>query len=184
MLGIKKPKLLLIVDDEKSIQYALSALLERYGYVCVVVSNGQEALETVTQIEFDLILLDFRMPGMSGLELLKRFRENNNRTSVVMLTAVAENLLIAESFKLGADDFVLKPCNPEDLSNRLQKAYQRRQSVRNGGPAPGKKQLGFGEAVKGWRQALRAKLKNTPSTGVVQKASRIRPTSMKEDAYE
>ena len=159
MPGIKKPKSLLIVDDDNSIQYALSALLERYGYACVVVSNGQEALETVTQIEFDLILLDFRMPGMSGLEFLKRFRVNNIKTSVVMLTAVADKILTAESFKLGADDFVIKPCDPKVLSDRLQRAYERRISARNSGSAPAEKQLEFSEVIKGWGQALSTKLK-------------------------
>jgi len=159
MLGNKKPKTVLIVDDEKPIQYALSALLERYGYACVVVSNGQEGLETVRQLEFDLILLDFRMPGISGLEFLKRFRVNNIRTSVVMISVIDDKKLTGEAFKLGADDFVIKPCQPDHLSKRLQIAYERRQQARTGGYAPGTKQLEFSEVVKGWGQALSAKLK-------------------------
>jgi len=159
MLGIKKPKSVLIVDDEKPIQYALSALLERYGYAYVVASNGQEALDTVTQLKFDFILLDFRMPGMSGLEFLKRFRVNNTRTTVVMLTAVEDKKLTGEAFKLGADDFVAKPCHPDHLSRRLQIAYKRRQRTRKSERASGQKPLEFSEVVKGWGQALGAKFK-------------------------
>ena len=141
-------KKVLIVDDEKPIQYALTALLEGWGYVCVAVSSGQEALETVTQLEFDLLLLDVRMPGISGLEFLKRFRVENSSTSVVMLTAVLDKKLTAEAMKLGADDFVIKPCNPDDLNKRLERAYERRKSARNSGSAPAEKQLVSSEVVK------------------------------------
>ena len=141
-------KKVLIVDDEKPIQYALTALLEGWGYVCVAVSSGQEALETVTQLEFDLLLLDVRMPGISGLEFLKRFRVENSSTSVVMLTAVLDKKLTAEAMKLGADDFVIKPCNPDDLNKRLERAYERRQSARKGVSRPGRKHLEYSEVVK------------------------------------
>jgi len=141
-------KTVLIVDDEKPIQYALTALLEGWGYVCVAVSSGQEALETVTRLEFDLILLDVRMPGISGLEFLKRFRADNTRTSVIMLTAVLDKKLTAEAMKFGADDFVIKPCKPADISKRLQIAYERRQQARTGAPGPGRKQLEYSEVAK------------------------------------
>jgi len=161
MPGIKKPKTVLIVDDEKPIRYALSALLEPYGYACVVVSNGQEALDTVTQLKFDFIVLDFRMPGVSGLEFLKSFRVNNTRTTVVMISVVADKKLTGEAFELGADDFVIKPCHPDHLSSRLQIAYKRRQQARTGERASGQKPLEFSEVVKEWGQALSAKLKRT-----------------------
>jgi len=146
---METPKTVLIVDDEKSIQYALSKLLEGWGYGCVAVSSGQEALETVTRLDFDLMLLDVRMPGMSGLDFLKRFRIDNSRTSVVMLTAVLDKKLTAEAMKYGADDFIVKPCSPDNLNKRLQRAYDRRQSARKGVSRPGQKHLEYSEVVKG-----------------------------------
>ena len=113
----------LLVDDEKPIQYALSTLLRMWGYGCVAASSGQEALDALTKREFDLMLLDMRMPGMSGLEVLKKLRVDNPGITVIMLSAVDDNELMGEAMKLGADDYVIKPCHPEDLSKRLRRAF-------------------------------------------------------------
>jgi len=113
----------LLVDDEQPIRYALSALLDMWGYESFAVSTGREALDALTSSEFDLILLDVRMPGMSGLEVLKNLRVDNPGITVIMLSAVNDNELMGEAMKLGADDYVIKPCNPEDLSKRLRRAF-------------------------------------------------------------
>ena len=113
-------KTVLIVDDESAIHYALSRLLEQWGYLCVAVSSGQEALEEVGSRQFDLMLLDIRMPGMSGLEVLKKFRVDHPETTVLMLSAVIDKRLIAQALILGADDYVIVavlqisqgPCSP------------------------------------------------------------------------
>ena len=119
-------KTALIVDDEKSIQYALSEELEQLGYECVTASSGQEALERATRQEFDLMMLDVRMPGMSGLEVLKNFRAGHPGTCVVMLTAMVETSIATEAMELGADDYVTKPWDPDDVSIRLKRAHKRR----------------------------------------------------------
>ena len=141
-------KTALIVDDEMPVQYALLKLLEQWGYLCVGVSSGQEALDRVATREFDLMLLDVRMPGMSGLEVLKVFREDNPGASVVMLSAVIDKALTTKAIKLGADDCVLKPCSPDELRTKLQRAYERREQTRKGGPEPAQKQLNFGEVTE------------------------------------
>ena len=141
-------KTVLIVDDERPIHYALSRLLEQWGYLCVVVSSGQEALERVGSREFDLMLLDVRMPGMSGLEVLKKFRVNNHETSVVMLSAVVDKKLTAEAMKLGADDYIIKPCSPDDLRGRLKRADDRRELTKKSGAAPAQLRLDFAEVTK------------------------------------
>ena len=119
----------LIVDDEQPVQYLLSKQLEKWGYGCAVASNGQEALEELANKQFDLMLLDVRMPGMSGLEVLRRSRDDQPSMSVVMLSALRDVQVIAEAIALGADDYISKPCDPDDLDIRLRKAREHRELV-------------------------------------------------------
>jgi len=120
----------LIVDDEESIRYVLSRQLEKLGYKCVAVSSGGEALRTINRQEFALVMLDVRMPGISGLEVLKALRLNYPETCVVMLTAVVDTLVAAKAMKSGADDYITKPCSLEYLSARLRRGYERRELAR------------------------------------------------------
>ena len=134
----KHERTALIVDDENSVHYALSKELELLGYECVSASSGQEALETAARREFDLMMLDIRMPGMSGLEVLKRFRADHPETCVVMLTAMVETSTATEAMKLGADDYLRKPWDANVLRLRLERAQNRREMARQaeGKPAP------------------------------------------------
>lgn len=116
----------LIVDDEETIRYVLSAQLAKLGYRSVTVASGQEALEKMTHREFDLVLLDVRMPGMSGLEVLDRIRSKDARTCVAMLSAVIDAAVAAHAQKLGADDYIAKPCDLGYLKKRLDLALERR----------------------------------------------------------
>ncbi len=117
-----QPKRVLIVDDEPSIRYVLTKQLEELGYQCVAVSTGQEALALLAQQGVDLVLLDVRMPGMSGLDVLRRLRVEHPQTRVVMLTALANADLGAQALRLGAADYMTKPYSLEDLISRLQRA--------------------------------------------------------------
>ena len=122
-------KSVLIVDDEAPIQYLLSKQLEQWGYVCAAVSSGQEALEKLASRQFDLMLLDVRMPGISGLEVLRQSRDDHPAMVVVMLSALMDVKVIAEAIAMGADDYIAKPCDPDDLNIRLRKAHEHRELV-------------------------------------------------------
>ena len=124
---MRKPAL--IVDDEQPIQYLLSKQLEQWGYVCAAVSSGQEALEKLASRQFELMLLDVRMPGMSGLEVLRQSRDDHPAMTVVMLSALLDVKVMAEAIALGADDYITKPCDPDDLNIRLRKAHEHRELV-------------------------------------------------------
>ena len=123
-------KTALIVDDEESLRYALSRQLELMGYECLAVSSGPEALAAAARLDFDLVMLDVRMPGMSGLEVLKNLRADSQGPCIVMLTAMGETAISAAALNSGADDYIIKPCHPHELRMKVRKAQARREKAR------------------------------------------------------
>jgi diguanylate cyclase (GGDEF)-like protein/PAS domain S-box-containing protein len=101
----------LVVDDSELNRDALSRLLARQGFLVDVAPGGNEALTLAGSRAFDIVLLDVEMPGMSGFEVLARFRETRSQTElpVIMVTARTEGADIVEAFRLGANDYVTKP---------------------------------------------------------------------------
>ena len=127
-------KTALIVDDEESVRDLLSQQLKRLGYDSKAAPNGQEALEQVAHQKFDLVMLDMRMPGMSGLEVLRQLRQSYPGTCVVMLSAVVDAEITASALNLGADDFVTKPSSADYLGVRIEAAQAHRERVGRGEP--------------------------------------------------
>ena len=115
----------LVVDDEQSIGFMLSNQLEQWGYRCATASSGREALSYLGTRQFDLMLLDVRMPGISGLEVLKRSKTDFPSMPVVMLSAVIDLKVVADAIALGADDYIKKPCDPDDLKSKIQCVMER-----------------------------------------------------------
>jgi len=107
---------ILVVDDEAMICKSCKEILEYEGYLVEMASSGEEGLKKVLKKEFDLVILDIKMPDISGLTLLKRMRAEQNHTPVVMMTAYSTVEAAVEAMKLGAKDFVPKPFTPEELS--------------------------------------------------------------------
>jgi response regulator RpfG family c-di-GMP phosphodiesterase len=99
----------LIVDDESRIAGLLSTKLSREGFECHECSSGEQALEILAREEFDLILSDIRMPGMSGLELLAAVQEKHPRSAFVLVTAEDDIHVSVQAMKHGAADYLLKP---------------------------------------------------------------------------
>jgi DNA-binding response OmpR family regulator len=110
---IDKP--ILIVDDEKNIRLTLSQTLETLGAEIDTAANGEEALTKLRQKGFGLILLDIRMPGMDGMEVLRQVREIRPDIRVIMITAYGTVESAVEAMKLGAVDFLQKPFDPEEI---------------------------------------------------------------------
>lgn len=117
---------ILIVDDEESIRGILSRRLESEGYKCEVAADGKEALWKAFIRDFDLVLMDVKMPGMSGMEALPQMVTNHPDTCVLMLTAVVDTENAVEAMKLGAYDYLTKPFDLDDLTMRVDKALERR----------------------------------------------------------
>ena len=104
---------ILLVDDDKVSGKSLDKRLTQKGFTCVYVENGQDALEIIETINFDLVLLDVVMPKISGMEVLKliRAKYNSFELPVIMVTAKDEASSVVDALKLNANDYLTKPVN-------------------------------------------------------------------------
>jgi DNA-binding response OmpR family regulator len=116
---------LLLVDDDTRIARSLVPVLEHAGFTVAVARNGREALAQVERFAPHLILLDVLMPGMDGREVLRRLRERNTRTAVIMLTQVDGPPERIGALAEGADDYVSKPFDPLELLARIEAVLRR-----------------------------------------------------------
>ena len=116
----------LVVDDEESLRSVLYRKLKSEGYDCEVAVDGKDALRKASMKDFALVLMDIKMPGMSGMEVLPKLIAEYPDTCVVMITAMVDTKTAVEAMKQGAYDFVTKPFDMDDLSLRVKRALERR----------------------------------------------------------
>jgi DNA-binding response OmpR family regulator len=114
----------LVIDDEPNVREIVQAYLEREGFEVQTASTGTMGLQYISDLEPQLIVLDVMLPGIDGIEILKRIRPLN-RTPVLLLTARGEELDRVLGLELGADDYLTKPFSPRELVARV-KAILRR----------------------------------------------------------
>ncbi|MDO8751101.1 MAG: response regulator [Dehalococcoidia bacterium] len=117
---------IMIVDDEATIRENLQRFFLSSGYDASVASNGEDALDLARRRVYEVALLDVRMPGMSGIDLLRRVRADYPDIEVIMMTVVNDVTTSVECMKLGAYDYVLKPFNLDEMLIRVAKAAERR----------------------------------------------------------
>jgi DNA-binding response OmpR family regulator len=116
----------LFVDDEPTIAEVVSRYLERAGYVSSIASDGISALEQAARRRPDLVVLDLMLPGIDGLEVMRRLREQDrDRIAVILLTAKGEESDRVTGLRLGADDYVVKPFSPAELVARVDAVLRR-----------------------------------------------------------
>jgi len=120
-----KDKSVLIVDDEKNIRLTLSQALEALGVETDTATNGEEALAKLKEKGFGLILLDLKMPGMDGMEVLRRVREIRPDIRVIIITAYGTIESAVEAMKLGAVDFIQKPFSPDEIRGLVSRVMDR-----------------------------------------------------------
>jgi two-component system response regulator (stage 0 sporulation protein F) len=106
---------ILVVDDQFGIRILLQEVLEREGYQTFLAANGATALELFKRESPDLVLLDMKIPGMDGLEILRNLRKLNQTTRVIMMTAYGELGLIQEAMQMGALAHFTKPFDIDEL---------------------------------------------------------------------
>ena len=104
-----KDKKVLIVDDQFGIRVLLYEVFNKEGYTTYQAANGKEALNIVQQVPPDIVLLDMKIPGMDGLEILKRIKKIDREIKVIMMTAYGELDMINEATKHGAITHITKP---------------------------------------------------------------------------
>jgi response regulator RpfG family c-di-GMP phosphodiesterase len=117
---------ILVVDCEESFKNNLCHRLQSEGYNYIAVADGEDALWKTSAQEFDLVLLDMDMPGLSGMEVLSRIVAAHPDTCVLMITTVDDIPAAIEAMKQGAYDYVTKPFHLDDLCMRVEKALERR----------------------------------------------------------
>ena len=120
-----KGKSVLIVDDEKNIRLTLSQALEALEVQIDTAANGEEALAKLKEKEFGLILLDLKMPGMDGMEVLRQVSEIRPDIRIIIITAYGTIESAVEAMKLGAADFIQKPFAPEEIRELVSRVMDR-----------------------------------------------------------
>lgn len=119
--------LILIVDDEKPFVETMTKRLNKRGLTTVAAYSGFEALEQLSHTnEIDAIILDVKMPGMDGIETLRQIKKKYPLIEVLMLTGHATVETAIEGMKLGAYDYLMKPCDIEVLINKVNEAVQKK----------------------------------------------------------
>lgn len=116
---------ILVVDDEQSVRDSLFNWFREDGYIVGTAKDAYDALEQFAQSQWDIVLLDIKMPGMDGMELQKRIREISKEIVIIMMTAYASVETAVESLKEGAYDYVVKPFNPDELSHLIKNVSEK-----------------------------------------------------------
>jgi DNA-binding NtrC family response regulator len=112
---------ILIVDDELIMRESLAGWLERDGHDVKKTASGEEALTVLKDSRFDILLVDMKMEGMSGLDVLKEVKQSDPEVSVIMITAYGSISTAIEAMKMGAYDYLLKPFEPDELGMLIEK---------------------------------------------------------------
>jgi DNA-binding response OmpR family regulator len=128
-------KLILIVDDEANVRLNFRMTLETEGYEIVEARSAGQALELLTEHSFVLAILDMRMPGMDGLELLAKMRERGISVPAMIVTAYSDVPHAVKAMKLGAIDFLQKPLRPEDFRSIVAEVIKRHAGQHDDPPA-------------------------------------------------
>ena len=116
---------ILLVDDEPIITVVIGSALEEKGYEVTTADSGERAVELLNQSSFDLVITDLVMEAMNGIGVLKNSKEINPETMVIILTGFGDMTSAIDSLRLDADDYILKPCEPEEMYFRVSRCLEK-----------------------------------------------------------
>lgn len=120
---------IMVVDDEMIVRESFLHWFQRYGHHTEAAASGFEALERMEREPFDILLVDIKMPGMNGIELLAKVKEEYPDTIVIIITAYGSIASAVDAMKMGAADYLLKPFKPEQLSLVMEKVIHQKQLI-------------------------------------------------------
>lgn len=127
----KQQGYILLVEDEENLQEALKLNLELEGYEVSCAGDGTQALKRISEEYFDLIILDVMLPGVDGIDVAENVRLNNNEVPILMLSAKSSSAEKVLGLKKGADDYITKPFNLEELLLRVKKLINKNKKLQD-----------------------------------------------------
>ena len=119
-MGLK----VLVVDDEEDIVEVIQDRLEAYGFTVITAGTGVEALKKLSMETFDGVFLDVKMPEMGGIETLEHIRKRDRKLPVIIITSSSTREAAIEAMAKGANEYVLKPFEWEELKAKIEKVYK------------------------------------------------------------
>ncbi len=114
---------ILVVDDDESMRRVIEYNLHKHGYTTVNAKSAEDALNKLEEADFDLMISDMKMPGLSGMELIERVRRKNRRMLVIFITAYGTIEMAVEAMKKGAYDYITKPFETDEFILTIEKAF-------------------------------------------------------------
>lgn len=120
----------LVVDDEGANRYSVSKTLQRVGYIVSEAASGEEALEVMQKQVFDVVLTDIKMPGLDGVELLRRVKDEAPDAIVILMTGYASLGTAVEALRLGAHDYLIKPSSSQDIRQSVARGVERARNLK------------------------------------------------------
>ncbi len=124
-----KPSVL-IVDDEQVVCDLLHDDLSERGYLCTITLSGDDALAKLATQDFNAVLLDIRLPGMSGMEVLREIWLNHGNIATIMITAINDVATAVEAMKLGASDYIVKPFDLDKVDTSIRTALETKKATK------------------------------------------------------
>ena len=116
---------ILVVDDDENLRDTIAFKLEQEGFAITLAADGRTGLEKALMLKPDLMLVDLRLPGISGTELCKQVRLSNTKTAIIVLSAVGDEIDKVLLLEIGADDYVVKPTSVRELVARIRAVLRR-----------------------------------------------------------
>ena len=126
---LEKKPVILVIDDEESMRDSCSQLLEKDGFLTGTAEDGSVGLEKIKEAKPDLVLIDLKMPGISGMEVLEKIKEIDPNIIPVVITGYSTVESAVEAMKKGAYDFLPKPFTPEELRIIIRRGLERRKLI-------------------------------------------------------
>jgi len=126
----KRPKRILVVDDERIVWDVISNALDKPGMYLVYAADGEEAIRLLLQEPFDLLIADKNLPGITGLDVIRRAKATDSSMATLLITAYASRESAEEAMAIGVDDYIVKPFDIQELQEMVTEVLDRRQELK------------------------------------------------------